>query len=122
MWLRPTPHPTTATLQILDADTPGSLFLLFFTGKDQRWTSSYRRNPCLFSLAAQKNSEITAGAGEWRSTREEYTGRQPTSVILATIADKCNLSINYCHLGISCERDGLECILRVNRRPQSAIG
>src|SRR5215831_15445084 len=120
MWLRPTPHPTTATLQILDSDTPGSLFLLFFTGKYQRWTNSYRRNPCLLSLAARKNSgkqRNNSGRRRGHSTREEYTGGQPASIILATIPDKWNLSINYCYLVISWERDGFECIPRVNRRP-----
>src|SRR5215813_14003932 len=80
MWLRPTPHPTTATLQILDSDTPGSLFLLFFTGKYQRWTNSYRRNPCLLSLAARKNSgkqRNNSGRRRGRSTSEEYMAVNP---------------------------------------------
>jgi hypothetical protein len=46
-----------------------------------------------------ENSEITAGAGQG-PTRWESSDT-PIHIGLATIADKSNLSINYCYLPIS---------------------
>src|SRR5215813_7889421 len=98
MWLRPTPHPTTATLQILDSDTPGSLFLLFFTGKYQRWTNFLPRESLIYCRCrpekTAENREMTAGAGEGAPQGRNTWAVKPTPIILATIPDKCNLSIN----------------------------
>src|SRR5215510_3242258 len=84
----------TATLQILGSDTPAPLFLLLFTGKYQQRPTLGRRYPRFIVAHNTKNSEITAGAGQSAPSRPKPHRFRSNSVILATIADKYNLSIN----------------------------